>query len=79
VISAHTLGMYAFSIISGRMTDRWGRGQVIISGAVVMIVSCLIAAPSSGLLALMAALFLLRLQEFEPNGFIGPTDARAVR
>ena len=27
VISAHTLGMYAFSIISGRMTDRWGRGR----------------------------------------------------
>ncbi|HYL81559.1 MAG TPA: MFS transporter, partial [Candidatus Acidoferrum sp.] len=30
VISAHTLGMYAFSIFSGRMTDRWGRGPVII-------------------------------------------------
>jgi MFS family permease len=61
VISAHTLGMYAFSIISGRMTDRWGRGQVIILGAVVMIVSCLMAAPSTGLVALMVALFLLGL------------------
>jgi MFS family permease len=61
VISAHTLGMYAFSIISGRMTDRWGRGQVIIVGVVVMIISCLMAAPSTGLVALMAALFLLGL------------------
>jgi len=61
VISAHTLGMFAFSIISGRMTDRWGRGQVIILGAVVMIVSCLMAAPSTGLVALMVALFLLGL------------------
>ena len=46
VISAHTLGMFAFSIISGRMTDRWGRGQVIILGSAVMILSCLMAAPS---------------------------------
>jgi MFS family permease len=61
VISAHTLGMYAFSIISGRMTDRWGRGRVIILGSVVLIVSCLMAAPSTGLMALMIALFLLGL------------------
>ena len=61
VISAHTLGMYAFSILSGRMTDRWGRGQVIILGTVVMIVSCMMAAPSTGLVALMVALFLLGL------------------
>jgi MFS family permease len=61
VISAHTLGMYAFSILSGRMTDRWGRGQTIIVGAAVMIVSCLMAAPSTGLIPLMIALFLLGL------------------
>jgi MFS family permease len=61
VISAHTLGMYAFSILSGRMTDRWGRGQVLILGAVVMFVSCLMAAPSTGLVALVVALFLLGL------------------
>jgi MFS family permease len=61
VISAHTLGMYAFSIISGRMTDRWGRGQTIIVGLVVMIVSCLMAAPSTGLIPLLIALFLLGL------------------
>jgi MFS family permease len=61
VISAHTLGMFAFSVISGRMTDRWGRGQVIILGAIVMIVSCVMAAPSTSLVALMVALFLLGL------------------
>jgi MFS family permease len=61
VISAHTLGMYAFSILSGRMTDRWGRGPVIILGSMVLILSCLLAAPSRNLLPLIAALFLLGL------------------
>jgi MFS family permease len=61
VISAHALGMYAFSILSGRMTDRWGRGQTIIVGSAVMIVSCLLAAPSTGLIPLLIALFLLGL------------------
>lgn len=61
VISAHTLGMYAFSIISGRITDLWGRVPVIVLGSVVMIISCLLAAPSVGLLPLTVALFLLGL------------------
>ncbi len=61
VISAHTLGMYAFSILSGRMTDRWGRGLVIILGSTVLLLSCLLAAPSINLLPLIAALFLLGL------------------
>jgi MFS family permease len=61
VISVHTLGMYAFSIISGRMTDRWGRKPMIILGSIVMILSCLMAAPSVGLLPLVVALFLLGL------------------
>ena len=61
VISAHTLGMFAFSTISGWMTDRWGRGHVIILGSAVMIVSCLMAAPSTGLIPLLVALFLLGL------------------
>lgn len=61
VISAHTLGMFAFSIISGRMTDRWGRGPVIILGSMVLVLSCLMAAPSTTLLPLVAALFLLGL------------------
>jgi MFS family permease len=61
VISAHTLGMYAFSIISGRLTDRWGRGQMIILGTVLLILSCLMAVPSTSLLPLAIALFLLGL------------------
>ena len=61
VISAHTLGMFAFSLISGRMADRQGRGPVIILGLTVMILSCLMAAPSINLLPLAVALFLLGL------------------
>jgi predicted MFS family arabinose efflux permease len=61
VISAHTLGMFAFSLISGRLTDRWGRAPVIILGSAVMILSCLMAAPAISLLPLVAALFLLGL------------------
>jgi MFS family permease len=61
VISAHTLGMFAFSIISGRLTDRWGRAPVIILGSAVMILSCLMATPAINLLPLLAALFLLGL------------------
>jgi MFS family permease len=61
VISVHALGMYAFSIISGRLTDRWGRGPVIIIGSGLLILSCLMAAPSAGLLPLVIALFLLGL------------------
>jgi MFS family permease len=61
VISAHTFGMYAFSMISGRMADRRGRGPVIILGSAVLILSCLMAAPSANLLPLTVALFLLGL------------------
>ena len=61
VISVHTLGMYAFSIVSGRLTDRWGRGPVIILGSGLLILSCLMAAPSAQLLPLAIALFLLGL------------------
>ena len=61
VISAHTTGMYAFSIISGRLSDRWGRLPVIAFGAGTLVVSCLIASISVGLLPLAVALFLLGL------------------
>jgi len=61
VISAHTFGMYAFSLISGKMTDRWGRGRAIILGSAVLILSCLMAAPSIQLLPLTLALFLVGL------------------
>lgn len=61
VISAHAVGMYAFSMLSGRITDRWGRGPAIILGAIVLTLSCLLSAPSINLLPLAAGLFLLGL------------------
>jgi MFS family permease len=61
VISAHTFGMYAFSIISGQLVDRWGRGPVILSGAVGLILACLFAPISPNLAPLAISLFLLGL------------------
>lgn len=61
VISSHTFGMYAFSIISGRLADRWGRGVVILTGSATLVVSCLAATISPDVLPLSVALFLLGL------------------
>ncbi|MBI5352777.1 MAG: MFS transporter [Chloroflexi bacterium] len=61
VISAHTVGMYAFSIISGRLADRWGRGQVIIVGSATLVLACVAATISPDVLPLGVALFLLGL------------------
>ncbi|MFQ5593677.1 MAG: MFS transporter [Anaerolineae bacterium] len=61
VFSSHTLGMYAFSIFSGRLTDRWGRGPVILAGAGTLILASLLAPLSPNVLPLVVALFLLGL------------------
>lgn len=61
VISAHTFGMYAFSVLSGRLADRWGRGPVIAAGAGTLIAACLAATLSPDVLPLGVALFLLGL------------------
>ena len=61
VISAHTLGMFAFSLVAGRLTDRWGRGQVILTGAVLLILGCALVPISPHILLLSVALFLLGL------------------
>ena len=61
VISSHTFGMYAFSIISGRLADRLGRAPVIIGGAVTLILACLAAPLSPDVLPISVALFLLGL------------------
>lgn len=61
VFAAHSVGMYAFSIISGRLTDRWGRGHVIAFGAGTLVLSCLIASVSTEVVALSISLFLLGL------------------
>lgn len=63
VLSGHTLGMYAFSPVSGWLTDRMGRLPTIYLGTAVLAVSALMAvvAPPSGGLLLGVALFLLGL------------------
>lgn len=61
VISAHTLGMYAFSVISGRLADRWGRGPVILTGAATLVLACATAPLSPDVLPLSVSLFLLGL------------------
>lgn len=61
VISAHTFGMYAFSVVSGRLADKWGRYQVILTGAGVLLLSCLTAPLSPDVLPLAVSLFLLGL------------------
>jgi MFS family permease len=59
VISAHTFGMYAPSIISGWLLDRWGRGRMILTGASTLLLACMIAPISPNVLPLGFALFLL--------------------
>lgn len=61
VISSHTFGMFAFSIFSGRLADRWGRGPVIILGAFALMLACLAAPLSPDLLPISVSLFLLGL------------------
>ncbi len=61
VLSSHTLGMFAFSILSGRLADRFGRGPVILIGSGTLILACLAATISPDVLPLGVALFLLGL------------------
>ncbi len=61
VISAHTIGMFAFSIISGRLADRFGRGPVILFGASTLLIACLTAPLSPHVFPLAVSLFLLGL------------------
>jgi MFS family permease len=61
VISSHTFGMYAFSVLSGRLSDKWGRGRVILTGSVTLLLACITAPLSPDVLPLAVALFLLGL------------------
>jgi MFS family permease len=61
VVSSHTFGMYAFSIISGRLLDQWGRGPVIMVGSFTLVIACIAATLSPDVLPLGIALFLLGL------------------
>jgi MFS family permease len=61
VISGHVFGMYALAPLSGRFTDRFGSGPVILAGLLVIAFSSLLAAiaPPEGGVLLFIALFLL--------------------
>jgi MFS family permease len=59
VVSVHTFGMFAFSMVAGRLTDRWGRGPVILSGTATLVLACALAPLSPDVLSLSIALFLL--------------------
>jgi len=61
VIQSHTFGMYAFSVLSGYLSDKWGRGPVIMAGAGMLLLSCLTAPLSPDVLPLAVSLFLLGL------------------
>ncbi len=63
VISAHTLGMFALSPLTGHLGDRFGRPQVAAAGMAVVLISVAMAgtAPPDATATLVAALFLLGL------------------
>ena len=61
VISAHTFGMYAFSIVSGRLADRFGRETVIMLGSGILILAGLSAGLSPKVFPIAISLFLLGL------------------
>jgi MFS family permease len=63
VLSGHTLGMFAFSPVSGWLSDRFGRPRTIFLGAAVLAVSAVMAAvaPPDGGNVLLVAMFLLGL------------------
>jgi MFS family permease len=61
VISMHILGMYGLSIVTGWISDRWGRAPTIVIGSLLLIVSCVLAPTNPQTLPLAASLFLLGL------------------
>jgi MFS family permease len=61
VFAAHTLGMFAFSVLSGKLADSWGRPPVILAGIGMLLVSFVLAPTNPSTPVLAAALFLLGL------------------
>jgi MFS family permease len=61
VLSGHTLGMFALSPVSGRLTDRFGSVPTIFAGTAVLAIASVMAAlaPADGGFVLLLALFLL--------------------
>lgn len=61
VIMAHTLGMFGLSPITGWLIDRFGQINMILAGAVILLLSAVIAPLSTEMPILILALFLLGL------------------
>jgi MFS family permease len=61
VITAHTLGMFGLSFVTGWLADRFGRATMIVAGGLILALACLIAPLSTGVAWLALALFLLGL------------------
>jgi MFS family permease len=61
VIASHTFGMFAFSVLSGRLSDKWGRGPVILVGTFTLLLACITAPLSPNVFPLAISLFLLGL------------------
>ncbi len=61
VITAHFLGMYGLSVLSGWLADRLGRMRTVGLGGLVLAASCVLAPFSRTTPMLMVALFLLGL------------------
>lgn len=61
VISAHTLGMFAFSPVTGWLADRWGRVPLLTVAVMVLVVACGlgVAAGDGSYSLLLTSLFLL--------------------
>jgi MFS family permease len=61
VFSSHTFGMFAFSIFSGQLVDRWGKKPMLILGSLILLAACLSAPLSPQVFPIAVALFLLGL------------------
>ena len=61
VMSSHVIGMYAFSMVTGKLADAWGRGPLIAVGATILIAAGLGATQSVTLGPMSLVLFLLGL------------------
>ena len=59
--SMHVLGMFGFSVLSGRMADAFGRGPVIMLGGSVLVAACIVAPVSPAFGPVTAGMFLLGL------------------
>lgn len=61
VFSAHMVGMFAFSIFTGQLADRWGRIPVILAGISILMISFVLAPIYQSALMLSVSLYLLGL------------------